>query len=332
MAVARAWRRRAAGGDVSIVLMGCHSLSSDLICPAMALHRLTSITLGVPDVAASRAFFHDFGLTGSGMLATRDGGEQLELVPSANRSLHRLGVGTDDADDLGRIAGRVERSGLGSVVESTSERLVLAEPVTGLLVEITQADPYAATPMPHTFNRPGVNERFDVPAESVLTADPVTPSNLTHVVYGTPDQPTTLQFFTEVLGFEISDQVPGIIAVHAMRRGAPQRGDPGCARGLPTPHRVRGRRHRRRRTRRSAHGRHRPRPRHVGRGPSRDRVELVLVPARTERHVRGVHRRHRPHLRGRISTARRIGRATSSSTRSARPCLPSSSSPPTWST
>jgi catechol 2,3-dioxygenase-like lactoylglutathione lyase family enzyme len=178
----------------------------------MALHRLTSITLGVPDVAASTVFFHDFGLTGDGVLSTRDGGEQLELVPSRTRALHRLGVGTDDPDDLGRIAGRVERSGCGSVVESTDARLVLAEPVTGLLVEITQADPYATTPTPHTFNRPGVNERYDVPAESVLTSEPVTPSNLTHVVYGTPDQPTTLRFFTDVLGFEISDQVPGIIA------------------------------------------------------------------------------------------------------------------------
>ena len=178
----------------------------------MALHRLTSITLGVPDVASSTAFFRDFGLTGDSVLSTRDGGEQLELVPSANRSLQRLGVGTDDLDDLGRIADRAERSALGSVVESTGDRLVVAEPVTGLLVEITEADPYAVAPTTHTFNRPGANERFDVPAESVLTADPVAPSNLTHVVYGTPDQPTTLQFFTEVLGFEISDQVPGIIA------------------------------------------------------------------------------------------------------------------------
>jgi catechol 2,3-dioxygenase-like lactoylglutathione lyase family enzyme len=178
----------------------------------MALHRLTSITLGVPDVATSTEFFHDFGLTGDGVLSTRDGGEQLELVPSSRRALHRLGVGTDDADDLGRIAGRVERSGLGSIVASDGDRLVLAEPVTGLLVEVTEAGPYEVAPIPRTCNRPSVSERYDVPAESVLTTSPVRPSNLTHVVYGTPDQPTTLRFFTEVIGFEISDQVAGIIA------------------------------------------------------------------------------------------------------------------------
>jgi catechol 2,3-dioxygenase-like lactoylglutathione lyase family enzyme len=180
----------------------------------MGLHRLTSITLGVPDVAASTTFFTDFGLDAGddGWFATRDGGDQLQLVPAANRSLQRLGVGAIDADDLGRIAALVDSVGLGTVVDSTSDRLLIAEPVTGLPVEITVAAPYAATVEPFDFNRPVGVERYDVPAPSVMAAEPSQPSNLTHVVYCTPDQPTTLRFFTDVLGFEISDQVPGIIA------------------------------------------------------------------------------------------------------------------------
>ena len=183
----------------------------------MALHRLTSITLGVPDVAASAAFFEDFGLVGTDpantLLATRDGGEQVELVEAPTRRLQRLGVGAEHADDLARIADRADRSATTEIVESTPDRLALREPVTGLLVEVTVADAYTAPPSSHTFNRPGSEpERIDTPADSVLTDDPVRPSNLTHVVYGTPDQPTTLEFFTDVVGFEISDQVPGIIA------------------------------------------------------------------------------------------------------------------------
>jgi len=183
----------------------------------MALHRLTSITLGVPDVAASAAFFEDFGLVGTEpnntRLATRDGGEQLELVGAPTRRLQRLGIGAEHADDLARIADRADRSATTEIVESTPDRLALREPVTGLLVEVTVADAYAAPPSSHTFNRPGSKpERTDTPADSVLTDDPVRPSNLTHVVYGTPDQPTTLEFFTDVVGLEISDQVPGIIA------------------------------------------------------------------------------------------------------------------------
>lgn len=180
----------------------------------MGLHRLTSITLGVPDVAASSSFFTDFGLevADDGWFRTRDGGNQLQLVPAANRSLRRLGVGARDADDLSRIAALVESVGLGTVMDSTPDRLVITEPVTDLPVDVTVAAPYAAAVEPFEFNRPAAVERYDVPAPSVMSAEPSPPSNLTHVVYCTPDQPTTLRFFTDVLGFEISDQVPGIIA------------------------------------------------------------------------------------------------------------------------
>ena len=186
----------------------------------MGLHRLTSITLGVPDVDASAAFFRDFGLAGSvppagepTRLATRDGGDQIELVGAASRRLLRVGVGAEDGDDLARIADRAANSKYAEIIDSTADLLALRELATGLRVEVTVAEPYAAPPIEHTFNRPGTEpERVDVPAASVLTAEPVRPSNLTHVVYGTPDQPATLAFFTDVVGFEISDQVPGIIA------------------------------------------------------------------------------------------------------------------------
>ncbi len=180
----------------------------------MPLHRLTSITLGVPDTAASSAFFTSFGLNprDNGWFGTRDGGNQLELVSSPTRSLKRLGVGAEHSDDLGRIAARVESTGLGEVVESSEERLVLLEPVTKLPVEVTVVDPYPALATLPALNGPGIVGRFDVPAASVLSPTHKQPSNLTHVVYATPDQPTTLRFFTEVLGFEISDAIPGIIA------------------------------------------------------------------------------------------------------------------------
>ncbi|MEM9037785.1 MAG: VOC family protein [Actinomycetota bacterium] len=180
----------------------------------MGLHRLTSITLGVPDVAASRSFFTDFGLLpgDDGWLATRDGGDQLELVESGHRRLARLGLGAEEPDDLALIAERVESVGLGSILRVDTERLILAEPVTGLPVEVTVAPAYEADVEAVAVNRPIGSQRFDRPADAVLVDDAVRPSNLTHVVYATPDQPTTLRFFTDVLGFEISDEVPGIIA------------------------------------------------------------------------------------------------------------------------
>jgi len=187
----------------------------------VSLHRLTSITLGVPSVDATAGFFRAFGLseTTAGTFATRDGGEQVHLEQARKRSLRRLGVGALDDDDLGRIAARAEafdvalRVEWGRTADGASELLV-HEPVTGAAVSVTVAPPLvvaaaAAEPM----NGPGQHVvRSDRPSPAVMETGPVQVSNLTHLVLGTPDQPTTLRFATEVLGFEISDQIPGVIA------------------------------------------------------------------------------------------------------------------------
>lgn len=51
----------------------------------MALHRLTHVTLGVPDVDAAAAYCEDLG-----------------LVAAPLRRPLELGIGADDADDLAR--------------------------------------------------------------------------------------------------------------------------------------------------------------------------------------------------------------------------------------
>jgi len=48
----------------------------------MSLHRLTSVTMGVPNVEETISYYSEFGLThtGSGVFRTGDGGEQLRIV------------------------------------------------------------------------------------------------------------------------------------------------------------------------------------------------------------------------------------------------------------
>ena len=95
----------------------------------MALHRLTSITLGVPDVDASRTFFDEFGLTSgeAGWMHTRDGGAQLELAPDSHRRLQRLG-GNQEVTGFGVVpASRRGRSRIGERrfrVDSHPDQLV----------------------------------------------------------------------------------------------------------------------------------------------------------------------------------------------------------------
>src|SRR5690348_2711322 len=99
--------------------------------PTMTLHRLTSVTMGVPNVAETAAYYTDFGLKpaeaapggsdgsggpgdsgGEAWFSTRDGGRQLRIVPAPTRRLVDLHVGVDDADDLHRVAASLSRLGI----------------------------------------------------------------------------------------------------------------------------------------------------------------------------------------------------------------------------
>lgn len=75
----------------------------------MSLHQLTSLTIGVPNVASASAFYEAFGLSGmgDGRFSTRDRGEQLRIVESPYRRVQEIAVGVDDADDLARLVQRL---------------------------------------------------------------------------------------------------------------------------------------------------------------------------------------------------------------------------------
>ena len=79
----------------------------------MPLHRLLSVTMGVPNVAETARYYADFGLTPAtdGWFSTTDGGRQLHITYAPSRRLVELRVGVDDQDALYRIAANLGRSG-----------------------------------------------------------------------------------------------------------------------------------------------------------------------------------------------------------------------------
>jgi catechol 2,3-dioxygenase-like lactoylglutathione lyase family enzyme len=176
----------------------------------MALHRLTSVTIGVPNVEETAAYYAEFGLSpqGEGWFSTRDGGRQLRIVHSPARRLVALHVGADDADDIGRVAGNLARLGIGATRGPRS--ITAVEGATGVRATVEVAPRVEQAAVPATaYNGPGRLERTGARAPGVLRTERVQPRKLGHTVMGTTDVAVTQAFFTEGLGFKVSDVIKG---------------------------------------------------------------------------------------------------------------------------
>jgi catechol 2,3-dioxygenase-like lactoylglutathione lyase family enzyme len=177
----------------------------------MTLHRLTTVTIGVPNVAETAAYYTEFGLSPQGgtAFATVDGGEQLRLAHSPVRRLVELGIGADDPDDLQRIAARLSRIDVEHVLHEG--QLTARDPGTGVTVTITPSPRItrAIEPAPH-YNGPGRIERVNSRAPGVLRETPVRPRKLGHVVLGSTDFAASGRFFIEGLGFKVSDRAADV--------------------------------------------------------------------------------------------------------------------------
>jgi catechol 2,3-dioxygenase-like lactoylglutathione lyase family enzyme len=177
----------------------------------MALHRLTSITMGVPNVAETSAYYAEFGLSAAdgGWFSTRDGGRQLRIVRAPTRRLIDLHIGVDDADDLDRAADRLHRLGIG--VRRGPGFISAAEKATGAVAYLEIADRCEQDPIPATrYNGPGRYERASQRAPGVVAADPIRPRKLGHAVVGSTDFAGTQAFFVNGLGFKVSDYIKGV--------------------------------------------------------------------------------------------------------------------------
>jgi catechol 2,3-dioxygenase-like lactoylglutathione lyase family enzyme len=180
----------------------------------MSLHRLTSITIGVPDVEETAAYYRDFGLAelGGNRFATADGGEQLRIASAPQRRLLQLGIGVHNTDDLDRIGSQLDKLGVRDSIRSGAS-LRVRDPNSSLTVVVEIADEvkqdYTAAP---TTNGPGRADRPNTRAPAIDRESRVRPRKLGHVVIGSLDQEASQRFFVDGLGFKISDRVPGLAA------------------------------------------------------------------------------------------------------------------------
>jgi catechol 2,3-dioxygenase-like lactoylglutathione lyase family enzyme len=177
----------------------------------MSLHGLMSVTIGVPNVDETAAYYTDFGLVpdSGGWFSTTDAGRQLRIVPATTRRLVEMRVGVDDQDDLARAAASLERLGTPATLAGMS--LETAEPVTGTRVFLDVAARIQQPPAaPESYNGPGRAARPDRRAPGFSRPDPVRPRKLGHAVLGSTDYRRSTSFFTDGLGFKISDRIAGV--------------------------------------------------------------------------------------------------------------------------
>jgi len=179
----------------------------------MPLHRLSAIEIGVPENTLSEtcAFYRDFGLTevAPRRFATADGGEQLRLTAAPRRTLLALAVGVDDADDLGRAAASLAKLGVAS--ERDGATLRAREPVTDVRVTLAIEPRIAQKPAPQlATNGPGRRVRLNARSSAALASEAPRPRKLSHAVTAASDPAATRRFFTQGLGFRVSDEVGGL--------------------------------------------------------------------------------------------------------------------------
>ncbi len=141
-------------------------------------------------------------------------------------------MGVDDPDDLVRAAAQLARLGVparasagfsavpagspgvpsaGFSAVPAGPLLEAVEPVTGVRVSLEVSPRLRQDPVPATvYNGPGRTERPDGRAPGFQRPDRVRPRKLGHAVIGSTDYRTSTSFFTDGLGFKVSDRISGV--------------------------------------------------------------------------------------------------------------------------
>ncbi|WP_123026564.1 VOC family protein [Mycolicibacterium stellerae] len=174
----------------------------------MPLHRLTALTMGVPNVDETIAYYTEFGLTpgADGWLSSTDGGQQLRVTGAPSRRLIEIGIGAEHPGDITEVVHRLRATGAPVQTDGTSVTTI--EPVTGTRIVVTVAEPLLQPHTPATpYNGPGRIERQNGRAPGVLRDTAVRPRKLGHVVLGTTDFEASTTFFVDVIGFKVSDRI-----------------------------------------------------------------------------------------------------------------------------
>ncbi len=172
----------------------------------MALTSLLDLELSVPDPDALNAFWVDLGMkTNEGStLGTADRATQLRIKEGPYRHVSEVHLGCSEEADL--IAIRTNLEGLGVASTIADGVLRCNDPLADheVVIEVAGQNPITPASQP-LVNSPGTLERVNRRSPAAMGEIPLTPRRVGHVVFGTTDVAASTRFYSEGLGFKISD-------------------------------------------------------------------------------------------------------------------------------
>ena len=182
----------------------------------MALNGLLDIEVGVPNPSELVEFWVRHGLihTVDGVLGTIDRPTQIGVQQAPYRQLTRLHLSCESEADISAISTRLDSAGIS--YKATSTDVSCIDPVFGHRVVVEAVEPHPLTPaQSRAINGPGQQMRMNSRAEAVVNESPRRPRRVGHVVLGTPRVADALNFYLDILGFRISDQILKGVATFA---------------------------------------------------------------------------------------------------------------------
>ena len=174
----------------------------------MSLNGLLDIEVAVKDQQVLYDFWLRHGLvaTGDGVLGTVDRPVQMTVKEGTHRHLSSMHLSCENEEDIASIGHRLAGASIAHQVSDTTLRCV--DPVFGHSIVIDVGAPHPLTPsQSKAFNRPGELTRSNIRAEAVRSVAPRPPRRIGHVVLGTPHMAEAVEFYANILGYRISDQM-----------------------------------------------------------------------------------------------------------------------------
>ena len=185
----------------------------------MTIRSLQHVALAVPDPAAGRKFYGDFGLEGreeGKRVVMRCHGrdqDQVILVEGKKKRLHHLGFGAR-AEGIEGLKQRLQQNGtplLDAPREVPGDGIWFRDP-DGALVNVRAGEPAQWLPAPDwRINNPGHLNRVGVPGHPPRDL-PIRPRRLGHTLLFTPRMEKQVDFYTRVVGMRLSDRAQDIVA------------------------------------------------------------------------------------------------------------------------